>query len=388
MIKSTLFVLSNLVIIALLSVEVPDPYMDEPFHVAQYMRIKDGRFEYDPAITTFPGLYYFTCLLGPFVNQSLELLRSVNAILGNIGLIAVSYAISGSELTSVLLTSMPLNWFYSLMYYTDTLSTLSVLGTYWLLKGEKFALSGLAGMVAVSMRQTNIVWIFGFCVDSLIRSKIFFARIQQLWLHVVTGIAFTIFFILNDFSVVLGHSEFHSFSFHSAQMNYLVLVWVGLSGPSQWYNAFWNISKLLKTQKKNLLLTFVISVWASEFGTIFHPFILSDNRHYSFYFARYILSRRVIRSVLIPLVVSIAFNTPSFWSCGIEKRIFVFCCAVTLILTPLLEFRYFNVALSLLILNCKTARPSLTLYWIINMVTISIFLYRPFGENSSSRFMY
>ena len=48
---------------ALFSTFAPDAYMDEPFHVNQTQKYCAGQLhEWDPKITTFPGLYVFAAL--------------------------------------------------------------------------------------------------------------------------------------------------------------------------------------------------------------------------------------------------------------------------------------------------------------------------------------
>ena len=56
----------------LFSRHVPDPYMDEIFHIPQAQRYCDGNFtEWDSKITTLPGLYVFSFgLLDPVFKAS------------------------------------------------------------------------------------------------------------------------------------------------------------------------------------------------------------------------------------------------------------------------------------------------------------------------------
>ena len=43
---------------------------DEPFHVSQTQKYCDGRYgEWDPKITTFPGLYILGTLVGKIVSK-------------------------------------------------------------------------------------------------------------------------------------------------------------------------------------------------------------------------------------------------------------------------------------------------------------------------------
>lgn len=76
-------------------------------------------------------------------------------------------------------------------------------------------LSALIFMLAVFSRQTNIIWAAFYCLKHLeqdFNSKRPFSStllcVLQHWAFGLLGLAFIIFFIRNDFSIVLGDSEF------------------------------------------------------------------------------------------------------------------------------------------------------------------------------------
>ncbi|ETM44037.1 hypothetical protein L914_10686 [Phytophthora nicotianae] len=163
---------------------VHDPYMDEIFHIPQAQKYCKGRFdEWDPKITTFPGLYLastlyakaaFTLNVGDFC--SVAVLRSVNLLfaLGNVVLCVLLRRHVAPQDPNALLHALriavfPPLFFFAFLFYTDAGATFFVL--LMALLAERvdllqyppargsFMLSSLSGAVAVLFRQTNIIWV-------------------------------------------------------------------------------------------------------------------------------------------------------------------------------------------------------------------------------------
>ena len=121
--------------------------MDEPFHVNQTQKYCAGQLhEWDPKITTFPGLYVFAALpswIGAAVGLSgapawctLAYLRGLNLLPA----LATPYLLlllirrlhpntspSDALANAVLLSLAPTHFFYHFLYYTDSLATVSAL---------------------------------------------------------------------------------------------------------------------------------------------------------------------------------------------------------------------------------------------------------------------
>jgi alpha-1,2-glucosyltransferase len=174
----------------LVNARVPDPYLDEVFHVPQAQAYWAGKWtQWDPKITTPPALYGFSYLLSlvrwawdpsEFECSTAEL-RLTNVVLVYMLLVAlyVWAAVSRREVNeqSVLqreycIVSFPLVFFFSGLYYTDLLSTFTVVVTYifWLAASQAEgiwrrlyqALHLLMGLLALASRQTNIFWVSVF----------------------------------------------------------------------------------------------------------------------------------------------------------------------------------------------------------------------------------
>ncbi|KAG7391229.1 glucosyltransferase [Phytophthora pseudosyringae] len=158
---------------------------DEVFHIPQAQKYCEGRFdEWDPKITTFPGLYLASTLyakaaaslhLGAFC--SVSVLRSVNVLfaLGNVVLCVLLRRHVAPQDPNALLHALriavfPPLFFLAFLFYTDGGATFFVL--LMALLAQKvdllryppargsFMLSAMSGAVAVLFRQTNIIWVF------------------------------------------------------------------------------------------------------------------------------------------------------------------------------------------------------------------------------------
>lgn len=117
---------------------IPAPYMDEEFHYMQTINFFQGEFSYwNPKLTTFPGLFLISSFLAYFFNlmglirSGLNFLRGVNVFYGWLfSYFAGSASLYNTPLNTLyfqmVLTLLPINYFYNFLFYTDTLSTLLV----------------------------------------------------------------------------------------------------------------------------------------------------------------------------------------------------------------------------------------------------------------------
>ncbi|CAO3700330.1 unnamed protein product [Rhizopus microsporus] len=407
---------------------VPDPYMDEIFHIPQAQQYCQGNYlTWDPKITTPPGLYITSNAL-IYLSKSLfqlnnlctvHALRATN-ILFSIGLYLVLAAFfKRNRLYALTLAWLPVSHFYSFVYYTDSGSTFFVLLSYLLLKKKKYHLSGIAGMISLTFRQTNVIWVCLFMMLTIIETlsskglsnpsfesidgwgtmiKSLTSLLQKTWTHifivlpnvimyVVTIISFAVFLVWNG-GIVLGDKSNHMAGLHFPQLFYFTSFLSFFTLP------FWNTQQITQfvyqlTIKRVVysLISTMIALYLVHKYTYEHPFILSDNRHYSFYVWRKIYKRHwSIKYLLTPLyIISGQLNLHKL---GKETTfLFILGYLITLILTlvpsPLLEFRYFIIPALFYMIH--TPPPStrstvlaLLLYICIQASTMYLFIYKPF----------
>jgi alpha-1,2-glucosyltransferase len=184
---------------------VPEPYLDEVFHIPQAQAYWAGSWKtWNPKITTPPGLYIYSYLFAKFLNVFGECGLSVRQLRTSIELLlmampaallrchplyhkydrwspALFAQIVHANLNIIL---YPLLFFFSALYYTDILSAFAVTEVYrwYVYKNNTLAqrssvsskLSGqalssicgmaifLLGLFAMSVRQTNVFWVAVF----------------------------------------------------------------------------------------------------------------------------------------------------------------------------------------------------------------------------------
>ncbi|XP_046870613.1 dol-P-Glc:Glc(2)Man(9)GlcNAc(2)-PP-Dol alpha-1,2-glucosyltransferase [Hypomesus transpacificus] len=178
--------------------EQRQPYMDEIFHVPQAQKYCHGKFnEWDPMITTLPGLYLVTVgVIKPMVWLadlsgkvvcSTAMLRFVN-LLFNCGNLYLLYLLTcklhfrdklhGAPrrvLSALSLSTFPVLYFFNFLYYTDGGSTFFILFAYLMTLYGCHGASALLGVCSVFFRQTNIVWV-AFCAGTLVAN-----RMDEIW---------------------------------------------------------------------------------------------------------------------------------------------------------------------------------------------------------------
>jgi alpha-1,2-glucosyltransferase len=173
---------------------VPEPYLDEVFHVPQAQAYWAHKWsQWDPKLTTPPGLYlwsYALCaalllLRGTPTKLTTEVLRMTNVATTAIFLPwrlqtlldTIQKVTNDRKLSSYLghtalnICLFPPLFFFSGLYYTDILALLVVVEAYnWDLKRASAGGSGFLqtlgflafGLAALVCRQTNIFWVSVF----------------------------------------------------------------------------------------------------------------------------------------------------------------------------------------------------------------------------------
>ena len=132
-------------------------------------------------------------------------------------------------------------------------------------------------------------------------------------------------------------------------------------------------------------------------GSKDHPFLLADNRHYTFYIWRWFLSKTYVRVLLTPLyyylILSVIGRLRQFRG-PIWISIYLLAAFLTLIPSRLLEIRYFTPGLLLFVLNGSLRKSSslyilMGIFSIVNYILISNYLERTFTwpDGSIARFM-
>ncbi|GME80593.1 unnamed protein product [Ambrosiozyma monospora] len=375
------------------------PFIDEIFHYPQTQAYCAGNFtHWDPKITTPPGLYLVGYLYTKLTNLpcSLEDLRFVNFI-GGLVIAFLTFTIRKKlgtwSMSSLSLYICPLITLYYSLYYTDVWSAVFVLASYTVVLTEPLqnslvnsSLAAFVGLLSLGFRQTNIIWV-AFVASAVIdlqvkKEKLYknetvlddfivFLKqaLKQWYLLVPFVINFGLFaaFLFYNKGITFGDKENHEVVFHPVQIFYCFTFLTVFTLPL-WFSYNFCYQYIVDNffTAKGL---FFNCIWIpnmlfliAEF-TIVHPFVLADNRHYTFY----IMRRIILKDDYSKYQCAIAYH----FSCYVVYKLivlntnkshsksktktkanppasslvmfvaFLFAVALTLVPSPLFEPRYF-----------------------------------------------
>lgn len=356
------------------------------------------------------------------------------------------------------ITLFPLNYFFQYLYYTDIGSTYFCLLAYYYNLKSKHYLTCLFSLIAIIYRQTNIIWLIfylflyfideidkfivkkskkqqnsknqissllqlaiqknGYVNEKLLNFNFYLKFIKQdliltfknifeiinlatLIPYVLIVFLFALFIYVNN-GIVVGDRSNHEASINLCQLFYYSVFTFGFIFFTFICNL--NLIGQLKQaifNKYTIFVLIIINIVINRF-TYEHKFLLSDNRHYTFYIWSKIYKRnQYMKHLLSPFYyICIVFlyrllylNRKSFgWI--VAYTLCVCCC---LIPQKLLEFRYFIIPFIIFRLNLKTNFSvkylfiEIFIYIFINSFTIYMFLYKTFYWPSNSevqRFMW
>ena len=164
-----------------------------------------------------------------------------------------------------------------------------------------------------------------------------------------------------------------------------------------------NLLRLLRFLRTHpivcLVLLLLINV-SIKYYTYEHLFLISDNRHYTFYiwsrlFKRFAFFRYLLSPVYVIALILLYFQV---YDRSLLNILLLLACTLLLtIFQKLLEFRYFILPFMLLRLSINDRKGSklcleLTQAMAINVITLYVFCHRPFfwstHPTTPQRFMY
>ncbi|EMD41574.1 glycosyltransferase family 59 protein [Gelatoporia subvermispora B] len=440
-----LFCASSILVLKYVNEEVTEPYMDEPFHVPQAQAYCNGDYwAWDPKITTPPGLYVLSLVLKRvfMLKCNLAMLR-LTPLLALLVLPLVLTrllcyhkrerpppSLFTPTLEAVVLAAFPIAWFFGFLYYTEVPSLVFVFGTIVSATQGNHWIAALLGVISCTFRQNNIIWVLYAYASSqlmalrfrrnppgsksaaqlhdppaltasagdLLQSALSLPRVLPDLLppfapYALVLAAFGAFVKWNG-GIVLGDKSNHVPAFHVPQLYYFISFATILGWPAL-ISADGGIQGLARDvwarmfgSKRNAALTSLAAILMGvtiHKYTIHHPFLLSDNRHYTFYvWRRIFLLHPAVPYLLIPGYIACAWAW--FLRIGQDQTLLqnlllpVFVLP-TLLPTPLLEPRYFLIPYVLLRAQIKDA-PGWGVaveglwYAAINATTMWVFLYK------------
>lgn len=378
-------------------------FVDEKFHVPQTVEYCDGNFyDWDPKITTLPGLYVFAALvLAPINLCKFTWLRFLNVLLTNCNFfLALKYIrlmndkknkkVSNESLrddieylTAWNITFFPPLFFWFFLYYTDIFSVTLILTMLLLHANDRHALCALAGAYSIFVRQTNVIWValLGIekgltiiedltkkpqhtntlniipCVKSLYnifkaeakRGMISFLKFilstsKTIIPDFLVLLSFVIFLIYNG-GIVVGDRTAHVPTIHLPQLFYYSV----FASAFSWPYILPHLSSFSKFLYKHFILSFCLLCLITlivHYNTLVHPYILADNRHYSFYIWKNLMNKYFFfKYSLVPFYFFAIYAVLKSLSHLrlLLSAAYVLCVVVVLVPQLLLEPRYFII---------------------------------------------
>jgi len=436
------YALVHSAVIFVVSQYVPDPYMDEIYHIPQAERYaRDGFLTgyYDPMITTPPGLYLAA---SPFL-ACLGLPPRYTNVIFSTALLAILQS-SHSQLSALCCLTLPVLFSSSLLFYSDSLSILLTI-LLVMRQASKEAIG--VSVAALLVRQTNALWIcfamgsqMMHRTEAITRYLLYETKALHLpnvyrklsptpyrivllpfyLLHLVCSAFTTPRFLLgyviplmafagyvvfyNEGHIVLGDKKSHVPVLHVAQLPYCFF-FLALFYPMHALEGLFRAVSTRRGFAYILLLVGVFAVMLHPQCMQTHPYLLADNRHYTFYFHRKIAANAFTRYSIILLGAVLGsnwvFNTgfanhTRFW-----RLSWLAIVAATIVPQRLLEVRYFIppivTAMAMASSNkIETAasfyRNVLTLVWhfVIVVLSLILFLFQPiqYSKTETGRLMW
>lgn len=191
----------------------------------------------------------------------------------------------------------------------------------------------------------------------------------------------------------MGDRNAHEAGLHLAQLAYFLGFVAFFAFP--WIFTLVNLKKFISELYKHPVKIAVIGLFLITAVQVFsyvHPYLLADNRHYTFYLWRRFLGRNTIsRLICIPVYVYTGITMlhllqrkDALW-----KLLFCICTAISLVPQRLLEFRYFIPAFVIWRLNISPNNSTalsieFALYTLVNAFTIYMFLFYTFKWPNSA----
>ncbi|XP_076302613.1 dol-P-Glc:Glc(2)Man(9)GlcNAc(2)-PP-Dol alpha-1,2-glucosyltransferase-like [Lasioglossum baleicum] len=377
----------------------PYYFIDEVFHIPQTLRYCAGNFtQWDPKITTLPGLYLITTLLlSPLNLCNIFYMRCIN-LLGTF----LNLYLANSIIKQISITHWKQRWndwmkftvaynimffpplfFWHFLYYTDVVSVNTILLMLLLHLHKQFTMAAIIGVLSVLIRQTNIIWVAFITVEHLLDLldhkiskvisheqyssvtylrllwkkiieetchgwKLFIKFITQLCVqmfpYIIVCLLFFTFVIWNK-GIVIGDKSAHVPTVHIPQLLYFSTFLFCFLWP--YMIIYWK--DYLKFISKHWILgscVLILLTLIVHFNTLVHPYVLADNRHYVFYFWNKFMGRyKQFKYLLVPVY---SFTLYTMFH-GLKHLRFMtqinFILMISIVLIPqlLLEPRYFII---------------------------------------------
>jgi len=343
-------------------------YSDETIHMEQIQRFHNGDYTLNQGITTLPGFHYIMSFFATDnIDNSVSRVRIANMIFGIITFIIFALLAKihyqGSDNKIFQFAFLPILFPFWGFVYTDGIALLLTLLSLLLLLNKRYYLSGLFILLSMFIRQVNIIWaaLFGIIVlsnsltDNWEKPNKKTLLLLDLIPYIIIGIAFIVFYILND-GVAVGDRWAHSGNkLFMANVYFFLFIHFICFLPMHVSN-FNRICSYIKKNKIFSISLFILFIFLAIRFNANHPY----NHIFQELFLRnkiieLIAKNGISRIVFFLIILYTVFSL--LQTALMEKKYYFLYFFTVVILVParLVEYRYYIIPICLFILFKKEA---------------------------------
>jgi alpha-1,2-glucosyltransferase len=193
---------------------LPHEAADEGFHGPEIWNFYSGNYRLEPTLAMLPTYHFVLAQMARLLRHyDVDLLRFLSACVALLCLPVFGAIVrhhrtrAEAEIKTVQLLFLPFAFPFFFLLYTDMWSLLAILATLLCALKRRHVLAGLCGLLAVSLRQTAILWVgFVFVLVALeqcdTRATFTLRRalrnaLRRGWPHLVVAGLFAVFVVLN-----------------------------------------------------------------------------------------------------------------------------------------------------------------------------------------------
>lgn len=340
---------------------------DEGFHTPQIWTFYHGDFRVAKELTMIPAYHAVIAgLLKVTDTFSIKLARFIHLLLASLT-IPVFYQVckslkqSQADTRTLLFLSCPIILPFFSLIYTDLPALLTILLAFLLTLKKRYVLAAIVGLLAILMRQTNLIWVAFCCVFILIehirehgindwRQQIL-PLARKLWAYGLIGICAITYFYTRG-GVAVGDSHQHQISLNLSNLYFFLLLCFIFFLPHNISYARQILDFIKQTPKVWFILGIAFIIYMATYSNS-HQY---NSFGLSFYLRNVILhytvSFPVVRAIAFLPIAWMALTLYFFYRESNNKRLlgtlYLFA-ILSFVPLPLVEQRYYLPALTLLI---------------------------------------
>lgn len=211
-------------------------YADEGDHTRQIHRFMKGNYAVMSQITTLPGYHLVVATVAnAFGQPSARQIRGISLVLSlfSIGifyLVAKKLHLKNPSVRTLQYVFLPISFLYFPLIYTDIFSLFLILTAFFFALSKRYSLSALVSLVALAVRQNNIVWVAFFWVYTYVSEngltfspKKVLAHLRSKGGYIIVAAFFGLFVWFNH-GIALGDREHQQFGFYMGNLYFFLAV--------------------------------------------------------------------------------------------------------------------------------------------------------------------